>query len=200
MYSFSLVSRLGSYLKCLLLPTEALDHLFNSLPRQLFCTIGRFEEQDELHQHDSKKRMNLSSSSKSSYSQRGKELNKFCPPNISNIFCLFFLSFSFFQALDAWVQWGSEIQVSCMGSTAIHLLWMLLLCVELVMVPHIKHWNIIDILLLKEKTQECWIKVPLNRGKIKIFLSQNLPFTQGTNSGKYSSYRFFQKKVSRTLE
>ena len=37
----------------------------------LFCTIGRFEEQDELHQDDFKKRMNSSYSSKLSWCKIG---------------------------------------------------------------------------------------------------------------------------------
>ena len=72
----------------------AVRDLINSLPRQLFCpSVGRFEEIGWIHpfcwnypgaNHPFLQIVQV----KSSY--RGKELNKFCPPNGSDDLCFFF--------------------------------------------------------------------------------------------------------------
>ena len=63
-----------------------------------YSAIGRYEQQDDLHQDHMKSRMNSSLSSNhpgaKQLTRQGILLIQFCPPNTSHVFCLLFCLYS----------------------------------------------------------------------------------------------------------
>ena len=68
------------------------DRMYSTHCRAGYFAPGRYEEKDELHQGDMKKRMNsfYSSNRPGTKSLRSKEFNQFCPQNSNNDLCLIF--------------------------------------------------------------------------------------------------------------